>query len=296
MLSLEHEFLVDLFRQRPVLALELLRACAGIDLETVTVEPGSIDLSQVVPTEYRSDALSVARDERGEAVAAVIAEVQLQTDADKRRTWPLYVAAARASLRCPVILLVLAPDPAVARWASEPIELGHPGFCLRPLAAGTGQIPRITDEAAARAAPELAVLSTLAHPELEVARVALASVDGLSEDRKKLYWDVIRAALPALVRQALEASMIRNHEYKTNFARNLYAEGHEEGLEKGREEGLRSAIVELVSARMPGLRDELVSRLRDQREDSLVRLAALLGKAPDEESVRAALDQLDARS
>ncbi len=93
------------------------------------------------------------RDLAGAAAAAVIAEVQLGIDADKLRTWPLYVAAARARLGCPVTLLVLAPDPAVARWASQPIELGHPGFMLRPVVVGYAQIPRIRDAAAAGGAP-----------------------------------------------------------------------------------------------------------------------------------------------
>ena len=45
--SFLHEILVELFRQRPALAPELLRACAGIRLESATTELGSIDLSQV---------------------------------------------------------------------------------------------------------------------------------------------------------------------------------------------------------------------------------------------------------
>jgi len=55
--SFLHELLVDLFRERPQLAPELLRACAGIWVESATVELGSIDLSQVAPAEYRSDAI-----------------------------------------------------------------------------------------------------------------------------------------------------------------------------------------------------------------------------------------------
>ena len=98
-----------------MLALELLRACAEIRLDGATAELGTIDLSQVAPTEYRSDSLTVLRDGAGKAVGAVIVEVQLWDDDDKRRTWPLYVAAARARYGCPATLLVLAPNPAVAR-------------------------------------------------------------------------------------------------------------------------------------------------------------------------------------
>jgi hypothetical protein len=110
----------------------------------------------------------------------VIAEVQLAIDDDKRFSWPLYVAAARASLRCPVTLLVLAPRRPVARWARRPIPLGHPGLALRPIVVGFEQIPRVTDAARARAAPQLAVLSALAHPDAEIAEAALTALDGLS--------------------------------------------------------------------------------------------------------------------
>jgi hypothetical protein len=288
-LSFLHEFLVDLFRQRPDLALELLRACAGIRLEGATVQLGSIDLSQVVPTEYRSDALTVLRDREEKAVATVIVEVQLWADEDKRRTWPLYVAAARAGYGCAATLLVLAPNPAVARWASQPIDLGHPGFALRPIVIGYSQVPRICDPAAARAVPELAVLSVMAHPELETAEAAEAGLAELPEDRQRLYWDVILSSLPELVRRALEARMIKGYEYQSEFARKYYSQG----LERGREQGLRRALIAMVCARLPGLRDELERRLGELSEARLEQLIIELDKVHDEDGVRAVLDRPD---
>jgi hypothetical protein len=281
--SFLHEILVDLFRERPALAAELLRVCAGIQLPGVTAELASIDLSQVAPAEYRSDALSVLRDLTGAAAAAVIAEVQLGIDADKLRTWPLYVAAARARLGCPVTLLVLAPDPAVARWASQSIELGHPGFTLRPVVVGYGQIPRIREAAAARAAPELAVLSVMAHPELETAEAASAGLAELPEERQKLYWDLICSCLPELARRALEARMIKGYEYQSDFARKYFGQGVEQGL--------RRAIIALVCKRHPGLRAELEDRLREQPEARLMELLDELDGAHSEAAVRAVFDR-----
>jgi hypothetical protein len=285
--SFLHEFLVDLFRERPRLALELLRACAGIPLEGTTAELGSIDLSQVVPTAYRSDALTVLRDPKDKAIAAVVVEVQLWTDEDKRRSWPVYVAAARASFGCSAMLLVLAPEPAVARWASQPIDLGHPGFVLRPIVIGYKQIPRICDAEMARAAPELAVLSVMAHPDLETVEAAAEGLGGLPEDKQKLYWDVIMDCLPELVRKAVEARMIKGYEYQSDFARKYYSQG----LEKGRQEGLRHAILALVCARLPGLRDELERRLGGLSEARLEQLIGELGGVNDEDGVRAVLDR-----
>jgi hypothetical protein len=313
--SFLHELLADLFRERPTLALELLRTGAGIRLEGATVERGSIDLSQVVPTEYRADAVTVLRDPAGRAIAVVVAEVQLREDEDKRRTWPVYVTAARAGYRCPATLLVLAPDPAIARWASQPIDLGHPGFVLHPVVIGYRQVPRICDAAEARGAPELAVLSVMAHRDLETAEAAEAGLAGLPEEKQELYWDVITACLPDSVRCAMEARMIKGYEYQSEFARKYYFQGiekgreegreagreegreagrqagREEGREAGREEGLRRAIVALVCARLPELEGELEGRLRGQPEARLVEIATELGKVSDAAGVRAILDR-----
>ncbi len=290
--SFPHELLVDLFRQRPALALELLRACVGIHLEGARVELGSIDLSQVAPVEYRTDAITVVRDLAGEPVTAVIVEVQLSNDEDKRRTWPVYVAVARASYRCPAILIVVAPSPAVARWARQQIELGHPGFALCPIVIGYDGIPRICDAAAARAAPELAVLSAMAHRDLETVVAADAGLAGLPKDKQKLYWDVIFSMLPASVRSALEARVLKGSEYQGDFARSCYSQGHQVGREKGREEGLRHAIVALVGARLPGIRDEVARRLHGIPEARLEQLLIETGTASDEDAVRAVLDRI----
>lgn len=287
--SFPHELLVELFRQRPVLAVELLRDAAGIQLDSVTVERGSIDLSQVVPTEYRSDALAVLRDAAGVAVAVVVTEVQLGYDENKRRTWPVYVATARAGYRCPATLLVLAPDPAIARWAGQPIEMGHPGFVLQPVVIGYAQIPRVCDAESARAAPELAVLSVMAHRDLETAEAAEAGMAGLPEDKQQLYWDVIMSALPDAIRQGLEARMLKGYEYQSDFARKFYGQGREEGIQKGHQQGLRDAVLVLVCARLPELRDELEARLQGRPEAELVQLITELGKAQDANGLRAAL-------
>src|SRR5205814_9322585 len=102
-------------------------------------------------------------DANGAVVLAVIVEVQRQPDPDKRFAWPFYTAALHARMRCPVCLLVIATTPAVARWARRPIRSFQPKAGFVPLVVGPEAIPRVTDPAAAEQAPELAVLSVLAH-------------------------------------------------------------------------------------------------------------------------------------
>src|SRR5262249_2674325 len=113
---------------------------------------------------------------------------------------------------------------------------------------------------------------------------------GLPEDKQRLYWDVIMSSLPELVRKAVEARMIKGYEYQSDFARRYYSQGREEGREKGREEGreegLRRAILALVGARLPGLRDELERRLAGLSPARLEQLIGELAEVHDEDGVR----------
>jgi hypothetical protein len=175
-----HEVIVEMFRTRPELARELLEACAGLRLAYGEWEAASIDLSQAVPSEYRADAVTIVRGVDGKMSAAIVVEVQLGIDGDKAWTWPLYVSALRARLRCPVVLFVLARDE-VATWARRPIELGNPGSSLTPIVVALSEVPRVTAPVEAARAPELAVLSALGHREQAVGCAAIEGFAGLDD-------------------------------------------------------------------------------------------------------------------
>jgi hypothetical protein len=76
--------------------------------------------------------------------------------------WPVYATGLRARIRCPVALLVVASSEAVARWAARPIELTG-GTRFAPLVLGPSAVPVVTDQSTAKADPELAVFSAMAH-------------------------------------------------------------------------------------------------------------------------------------
>jgi hypothetical protein len=237
--SRQHEVQVELFRNRPVLALrllELLGIFAPREHRTVDARVGSIDLSEAAPPEFRCDVLVELVGLRG-LEHAVIVEVQLEADIRKRYTWPAYVAVARARLKCPVTLLVVALDRGVAGWVGAPIALGHPGCVLSPVVVNGDVLPMITDAARAEELPELAILSALAHRDAEVAEAAYAGLLELPDDQRKVYWDMILAALPDVARLALEAKMLQKYEYQSDFARKYYGEGLAEGEAKGLAEG-----------------------------------------------------------
>ena len=174
--SMAHDVLVDLFKNRPSLAAELLTEALGVALPSYTeARLVSIDLTKVRPAEYRADVVVLLLD--GDVpIWVLIVEVQLGIDPRKRFTWPEYSTGVRAKRGCPAGLLVVAPDPDVAAWCAEPIETGIPGFVLTPPVLGRAAVPIVTDPAEAARRPELAVLSAMAHGDGELGAAIAAAV------------------------------------------------------------------------------------------------------------------------
>lgn len=290
--SLPHEILVELFHACPDLVRELLRRCLGIELPGIA-EARTSDLTQIVPTEYRADGVIVFREGDRVAAAAVI-EVQRNVDPDKRWTWPLYVAAVGAKERCPVLLVVIAPDEAVARWARTPLESGHPGHVLAPIVISFREVPVIEDEATAQQFPELVVLSALARRSIHIARLVEEAIGKLPADRGSVYLDLLCAVVPGLREEIMNKY---KYEYQSDFAKKYYGEGHQKGLEQGleqgreqgREEGLRVAVVEVARAKIANLTSDEEDAIRKVGIEQAHALMTALVTSGDSEAARAAL-------
>jgi hypothetical protein len=243
--SLSHEALILLFRNRPELAPELLREALGVELPAYTeVRVESADLTEVVPAAYRADLVVLLVD--GKPVFAIAVEVQLARDERKRFTWPVYVTGLRARFECEATVLVITPTMDVARWAAEPIELG-PGGAVRPLVLGPDAVPVVVDKSRARAEPELAILSVMAHGKGEVERavkVAAAAVAGVElvsdEGLFVLYSDLIDAALSEAARKAFQM-LPHGYEYQSETIR--------KSIDLGRAEARAAAVVDVLEAR-----------------------------------------------
>jgi hypothetical protein len=214
--SITHQGLVELFRSKPRLAVELVRDAlhhAVPDASVVEVTSASVD--ELVPTEHRADLMVLLRE--GERVlGVVIVEVQLAVDTDKPYTWPPYVYATRNRYRCPTWLLVVAPDDDIAAWAAEviPSAPGHPGWC--PLVLGPDETPWVTTAEEAARSPELALLSAMAHGGDER---AAALVDALPSALLKLPREMLPGFL-AMLYQTLAPALRRQLErlMTTTFA------------------------------------------------------------------------------
>src|SRR5262245_21687861 len=243
--STRHEACVELVRQSPHLAGELL---TGLGIKLPTYEQARVDAAELtdpLPVELRADTVAVftAADQ---PVAAVIVEVQLSDSPDKLYSWPAYLTTLRARLRCPVFLLVIAPDRRTAAWAARPIDCGHPDLVLTPLVCGPEQMPVLLDPADVAATPQLAVLAALAHhrrsERREIFIALIAGLTRIDHDRAQLYYDLVLASLPPAARTDLEDLMgTATREFYSDYMRNL--------AEKYRAEGDASAVLEVLSAR-----------------------------------------------
>lgn len=261
-----HEVLLQLFRNRPALAPELLRDALHQELPSYTeVRIDSADLSEIQPAEYRADLVVLLLD--GVPVFGIIVEVQLSPDDRKQYVWPAYVAGLRARLQCPVSLLVITADDACARWAARPIQMGG-GSLLMPWVIGPAGVPEITEEGAAKADPELAVLSAMAHgrdadvdKSVRIALAAeLASVD-LDDDRSKLYRDLILYSLSEAARRAFQTMKSFNYEYQSDFVKGF--------IEHGEARGRAAMVLRLLTLRFGPLGEDIKARISSSQIASL---------------------------
>ncbi|SDT77460.1 hypothetical protein [Actinoplanes derwentensis] len=241
--SQQHETLIELFRERPGLAADLLDGPLHGDLPKFDeASLYSAELNVVTPVERRADAV-VTLTREGVKVLAVVVEVQLRADTRKLLTWPTYVANLYDRLGCPVTLLVICPNQRVADWARKPIALGPPGSVVTPVAVGPGQIPVITDTDDAQEHPELMLLSALAHADRQASEqlfeALFAAFHVLEPSRAAGYHDFVLAALSPTTRKQMEELMTTTKSpYLSEWAQRQYATGKAEGKAEAEAEAL----------------------------------------------------------
>jgi hypothetical protein len=288
-----HETLVEMFRERPTLATDLLTGRLGIAVPGFhDAAVSSADLTDRKPTEYRADAVLTFSDD-GNPVLAVIVEAQLRVDQRKRRSWPVYVTSLYARLGCEVQLLVIAPRRRVAAWCATPIVISRPGLTHTPLVLGPDQLPVVTDSEQALACLELAVLSAVAHgdrPERD--QVFTALFDGLQHlhttdpERAYHYTDVVLTGVTPTVREHLEAFMATTaYRFESDFARRHIAHGRTEGKLEGKLEGESGAVLKVLDTRgitVPERIREEITRCTDaERIDLWLRRAVTADTVDD---------------
>jgi hypothetical protein len=275
--SLTHDALLQLFRNRPTLAPELLRDLLHTPVPAFDqVRIGDTTLTELVPTEYRADLVLLLEGATGETPeAAIVVEAQLGRNLDKRWSWPVYLTTLRARLKCDVALVVVTSDAGIAGWAQTPIPTGHPGWVLVPLVLGPQAVPLVGEQAVAELSPELAVLSVMLHGRekgsLAVARSAIAAAKSLDVERAKLYADLVLASVDEAARAILEEVVMErwNHEYQSDFARRYVAQGEAAGR--------AHSLLAVLAARGLDVPDDVRAQIRACTD--LARLDAWLRRA-----------------
>src|SRR5262245_15060681 len=118
MVSLLHEGVIKLVRDRPAFAADLLDQLLDVNVPSFR-QAGLVDtaLNQLAPVEYRADAVVLFKSKK--PVYGAIIEAQLEPKLDKLYTWPLYAVGARERHRCPFVVIVVTPDRRTARWAAR---------------------------------------------------------------------------------------------------------------------------------------------------------------------------------
>lgn len=242
MVTNEHEVLVQLFHNRPHLVAELLDEVLGVRVpEYGEAALIPTECTEVMPTEYRADAVVMLSDDR--PVMAVVVEVQRSADEAKRYSWPVYLATLRVRTKCDTALLVVCPSDSVARWCATPIKLGHPGLVLTPMVLSPATVPKITEPEDALLCPELAVMSGMFHgndPECgeRVLDATFAAFSAVDPDAETMYADCLLSLLSETARKYLEGLMkTGTYEYKSDFARKYFLEGFAEGEARGEARG-----------------------------------------------------------
>jgi hypothetical protein len=275
--SFLHEAMLYLFRSRPRLAAELLELVTGVPPPPfATAELLDPALPDLVLASRRADAVVVLKDALETPVLGIVVEVQLAPDEDKRLTWPLYRAALAMVHRCPMTLLAVCSETAVAAWAGALAARlrAEPGIVV----LGPEAVPRVRDLPETLRSAELMVLSIRAHGResgiLPEALAALTAVQELPGPEAVVYWDLLLSSLGEATRRAVEELMERGqYEYQSDFARRYFGEGREKGREEGREEGregLRTVARRLLAEGMSVAR---VAALTDLGEDEVRQLA-----------------------
>src|ERR1700760_1874710 len=201
-LTVTHEAPLELIRQHPPLAVDLLRAFTGLAVsEEADIRLGPNSLNAIVPAEFTADAVVIVSDPvTSDPQVVIVVEPQGRDDQTKRYAWPAYLASVRSAVKCPTaVLIVVCPDPHEAEKCRQVIAMGHPGWDLWPIVIDPEHAPE-ADGAGPYLTLFLACLPALARPALSFAARVLAAIrdSGASyADRKKLTAIIMKRASTA---------------------------------------------------------------------------------------------------
>jgi hypothetical protein len=235
-LSVTHEAPLELIRQHPDLAVDLVQAMTSVPVPVGgRVHLGPTDANSVVPAQFTADSVVIVDDPgTGQPALVIVVEPQGREDKTKSYAWPAYLANIREAVQCPrAVLIVVCPDPREAEKCRKVIPMGHPGWDLWPIVIDPKHAP--SDRGAG---PYLllflACLSVLdMESEAGAARVldAIRDTGASTAQRKRLTTIILERASQAAQRHLEE--LMETAEYKNDFIESYVQVGIEQGIERG---------------------------------------------------------------
>ena len=141
--DLKHQSIVQILRDEPQLLVMFLGRAGFLLPSGAFPIIADSDLSHRGPRllkELRSD--NVFLFQGADEKVAVVVEVQTSSPKhDRQLAWPCYVTSARQVYDCKAYLLVVAASRGALTGSDHVIEIGHPGFNLKPFVTGRERMP-----------------------------------------------------------------------------------------------------------------------------------------------------------
>jgi hypothetical protein len=219
-LTITHEAPLELIRQHPGLAVDLVQAMTSVPVPAGgRARLGPTDANSVVPAEFTADSVVIVDDPgTGQPALVIVIEPQGRDDKTKCYSWPAYLANLREAVQCPrAVLIVVCPDPREAEKCRRVITMGHPDWDLWPIVIDPAHAP--SDQGAG---PYL-ILFLACLPALDMesedgaARVldAIRDTGASAAQRKRLATIILKRASLAAQRHLEE--LMATTEYKNDF-------------------------------------------------------------------------------
>lgn len=250
--SIQHEGLVEIVRQHPPVAVEILRHVGTFAIpDPVETALGSEDMSAVPPRsnertkskkpkpdKYTADSVVVLSDpETSERLLPVIIEPQGKADEGKDVSWPVYATTARKANRCPRAVLIGACwDLAEAEKCRKMIPIGHPGFIFAPIIVD-GRTPFDLTSGSPYLTLFSAVLGGIDMTDKDGSRLVVEAIANTGADQadQRSLSNIILGVASDAAREHLEELMAIS--YRDPFIEGWISKGEAIGEERGETRG-----------------------------------------------------------
>ncbi|MEV5414224.1 hypothetical protein AB0K60_35985 [Thermopolyspora sp. NPDC052614] len=266
-----HDTLAKLLREHPELAIDVLRNRLGVDIPRgLSVQVAPVELNDRPSRPLHPD-LVLTVGPRQNPVLAIIIEVQNGPMSEKRAMLPRYAAALWLRLDCPVIVLVICPDAAVAAEAAEPIPTTLATYTLTPEVLGPREIPVITDATEMKVNPLLSLMSVALYGRnRSVAQAFVEAAQTKADGDIPYYYEYGYCMSSSEIRNLLEEIMATTWPVYSPYAKKHYGEGREDGRAEGLAEGEAKAVLTVLEARGFAVTEAVRARVLDCTDVALL--------------------------